>query len=117
MIDMKKWIDYKFQSSSTITTEFRKFATDFRRYIKQAVNPEFSIVWFLRGHFESSVCVQNNTTKKLAYISISDVRFFPNGWYNHVLYRTMKYEKDYTGGNNNYCKLRDIKKCLQNITI
>ena len=43
------------------------------------------------------------------YISISDVRYFNNDWYNHILVRTAKNETDYRGGFNHYTTLERLE--------
>ena len=42
------------------------------------------------------------------YISISDVRYFANEWYSHILIRTAKNEQDYRGGFNHYTTLENL---------
>ena len=44
-----------------------------------------------------------------AYVSISDVRYFSDEWYNHILIRTAKDEQDYRGGFNNYTTLDGLE--------
>ena len=40
--------------------------------------------------------------EKYLFISISDVRYFPSDWYEHILMRTAKSDKDYRGGCNSF---------------
>ena len=42
-------------------------------------------------------------------IPISDVRYFSNEWYDHILIRTAENETDYRGGFNNYTTLSDLE--------
>ena len=49
------------------------------------------------------------------YMSISDVRFFKNEWYNHILFRTAKSEKDFTGGTNLYTTLPLLRLAIKNM--
>ena len=42
------------------------------------------------------------------YISISDVRYFTNEWYSHILIRTAKSDTDYRGGFNHYTTLENL---------
>ena len=39
----------------------------------------------------------------------SDVRYFSNEWYDHILIRTAENETDYRGGFNNYTTLSDLE--------
>ena len=45
---------------------------------------------------------------KCVYLSISDVRYFTNEWYGHILIRTAKDEQDYRGGFNHYTTLEAL---------
>ena len=46
---------------------------------------------------------------KCVYVSISDVRFFTNEWYNNILIRTAKNEQDYYGGFNHRTTLKELE--------
>ena len=48
---------------------------------------------------------------KMAWIS--DVRYFKDEWYNHVLYLP---KKDYTGGSNHFCELPDLMESIMDLT-
>jgi len=91
---MEKWVDYQFESSSGTTEEFVRFAREFKRELKKLLPTGYIIDSFSRGHFYISLFVRNVATNKLAYISTSDVRHFPNEWYNNMLIRTAKHDKD-----------------------
>ena len=43
-------------------------------------------------------------------MSISDVRYLPNEWVDNILIRTMKHDKDWTGGMNYYTDLVNFTK-------
>ena len=105
---MEKWYDYTFESSSGLTAEFQAFVKDFKKYLLQQVRKDFELVNCSRGHFEISGFLKNKKNKKFVYFSISDVRYFPNSWYNNILIRTAENEKDYTGSSNNNCKFAEI---------
>lgn len=60
------------------------------------------IVDFHKNHYEFSAVLKNPETGKLVYVSISDVRYWNDEWVNRTLYRTMKHEKDWTGGGNHF---------------
>jgi len=105
-ITMKNWIGYNFESSSGTTDEFKKFASDLKKYIKQEL-PELSIESFSVGHFYVSAFLKTSDDK-LIYINTSDVR----GRFNSILFRTAKSTKDFSGGSNNYCSVIDIKRIV-----
>jgi hypothetical protein len=107
---MKKWLNHSFTSSSIRTPEFISFEKDFVKELKKQLNDEFEMHGFRNGHFYISGFLVNRNTNKVVYISISDVRFFPDEWYNNVLIRKAKDIKDYTGGSNNKCEFNKIYK-------
>ena len=99
------------------TAEFKAFVDSFRKEVNsQLAYLSLELVGFNTMHFCASGFVRNTNTGNLAYFSISDVRFFFDQWYNHVLYRTAKHEKDYSGGMNQYCSLPNLGENLLRIT-
>ena len=60
-----------------------------------------------KNHYEFSAFFKD-TDDNYVYFSISDVRYFQNEWYNHILVRTAKHDKDYSGGQNNYTNLENL---------
>ena len=107
---IEKWVGFTFQSSSMKTPEFSAFAKDFKKNLLEQIKKDFELVDWSVGHFEVSVFIQDKQSKKFIYLSISDVRFFRDGWFDNVLIRTAKHAKDYTGGSNSYCKFENINK-------
>ena len=110
MKHMIDWIGVNFQSSSGLTEQFSEFARDFKRYIKQQLYPNQYIAGWSRGHFYVSGFVRciYKQGDRFVYFSVSDVRHFPGDWWNHVLIRTAKNDKDYTGGTNYDCRLDEF---------
>ena len=107
---MEKWINYYFESSSMETPEFSAFSKDIKKYIKNLILPEFILVNYNKGHFYFSGFLTTKDGTRTVYFSSSDVRYSQNAWYNNLLIRTAKHAKDYTGGNNDYCKLTELKE-------
>ena len=110
---MKKWVGNYFQSSTCSTPEFNSFSRAFKKYIKENLPKNAELVNFSKGHFYCSGFVKKED--KYVYFSISDVRYFPDQWYNQVLVRTAKNEKDYSGGFNGYTKLDNFKKSVETL--
>lgn len=120
---MKKWVGYDFgrngwsENRENHSDAFDRFIRDFRSYMKAegkrlGLTPlPFKANWFITSGF-----VLNEKSGKMAYWSISDVRYFKDEWYNHVLYRTAKNEKDYTGGSNRFCELPDLMESIMDLT-
>ncbi|MGN1052334.1 MAG: hypothetical protein ACI4SH_02965 [Candidatus Scatosoma sp.] len=61
-----------------------------------------------KNHYCFSAFIKS-AENKCVYISISDVRYFSNEWYDHILIRTAENETDYRGGFNNYTSLQDLE--------
>ncbi len=95
------WLDYNFQSSCSLTEEYASFSSQIKKELKKMMKG-FEMVSFNRGHFYFSVFFKNIETGKYVYISSDDVRGGRNGWYNSLLVRTAKNDKDYTGGSNDF---------------
>jgi len=108
---IKKWIDYPFESSSGPTNEWVAFCKDFKKYIKNNLPKNAELVGWLNGHFEVAGFIKKNN--KYVYFSCLDVRFFPNEWYNNLLIRTAKDEKDFKGGSNGYTSLKNFKENIE----
>ena len=51
--------------------------------------------------------LRDSMSDKLIYVSIPDYRY--ENWYERILYRTMAYEKDWTGGMNHFANIRDLE--------
>lgn len=113
---MEKWLNHQFESSSMTTPEFTAFAKDFKNELKKQLSSNCEIVGWSKGHFYISCFVKNTATQKLMYLSTSDVRHFPNSWYNNILIRTAKHEKDWTGGSNHFCRFLEIAIWVERLT-
>lgn len=105
---VERWVGYEFESSSGTTEEFLAFVKDFKKYIKANLPTNAELINFSKGHFEAYGFIKRN--KNFVYFSISDVRHFRDSWYNNILIRTAKGEKDFTGGSNSQTSLKDFKK-------
>lgn len=112
---IERWLGNQFESSSGLTDEFATFAREYRSEFKKAIAPEFEVVSFNRGHFYLSGFVKNKETGKLVYFSTDDVRG-SGGWYNSILVRTAKHDKDFTGGSNNQTHWPNLKNALLNLS-
>jgi hypothetical protein len=108
---IKTWLDYDFESSSGLTPKFSQFRKEIKKYIKNILDENLELIMpFGSLHFAFSGFIKNKLTGKYVYFSSSDVRFWKNAWYDNLLIRTAKDEKDFTGGRNDWCKLPDISK-------
>ena len=111
---MNKWLDYTFESSRGLTEEFAQFAKDFKKELIKAIDPDFELVNYLRGHFDISGFLKDRYGKFI-YFSTSDVRYFKNEWFNNILIRTAQHEKDYTGGDNCYTTWEELPTAIKSL--
>jgi len=93
---------------------FSDFSRDFKKHIKNDLPKDYELAEYNKGYFYISGFVKNITNNKFVYFSVPDVRYDKNGWNDNILYRTAQHEKDYTGGSNQYCKLEELSKNIQN---
>lgn len=108
---IKNWGVVEFDSSSGNTEQYKKFAREFKKTIKEETKDDFELVKFDVGAFYVSGFLKNIAKpEKFIYFSISDVRHFRNEWHNHILIRTAENEKDYTGGPNHYTELSSFSE-------
>jgi len=114
---IERWLDYEFESSTTLTPEFAEFRREIKSYIKKVLPKELELIMpFGTLHFEFSGFIKNKKTGKFVYFSCSDVRSWKNAWYENLLIRTAENEKDFTGGSNDCCKLPEIGEKAKKLT-
>ena len=109
--------NYQFESSIEKTKEFKTFATKFKNVIKsilEETNPNFILDSFNIGHFCVSGFIKNQDNNKFVYFSIYDVRC-NNDVLDCILLRTAENNKDFTGGNNSYTELENLKLELERL--
>jgi hypothetical protein len=115
--DLEKYLNYEFSSGCYIGEDYKQFQNKYVNYLKTICKQSnWELVNVGRNHYEFSCFIKNNENKYV-YFSISDVRFWKNEWYNHILVRTANHEKDYTGGMNNYTSLPNLKDAVGNLLL
>lgn len=93
--------------------DFKNFIRLYRNKLnRMCKDNNWQLVNFSTGHYYASWFVKNSEGKHI-YMSFSDVRYFNKSWYNSILYRTAKDEKDYTGGSNWYTDLNNMESHLK----
>ena len=103
--ELKKYLNYEFSTGVYTGEDYKTFQTKYINYLKSICKENgWIFVNALRNHYCFSAFIKSSDGNFI-YLSISDVRFFRNEWFNHVLIRTAKNEKDYTGGSNKYYSL------------
>ena len=107
--DLDKYVNYEFSSGCYTGDDYKSFQTKYINYLKSVCkNNHWRLVNVGKNHYCFSAFIQS-AENKCVYISISDVRYFSNEWYDHILIRTAENETDYRGGFNNYTTLSDLE--------
>ena len=106
--NLKKYIDYEFSSGCYTGEDYKSFQTKYINYLKAMCKENhWELVKVGKNHYCFSAFFKSSENK-CVYLSISDVRYFSNEWYSHILVRTAKNEVDYRGGFNNYTTLENL---------
>ena len=106
--DLKKYIDYEFSSGCYTGEDYKSFQTKYINYLKAMCKENhWELVNVSKNHYCFSAFIKSSENK-CVYLSISDVRYFSNEWYSHILVRKAKNEVDYRGGFNNYTTLENL---------
>ncbi len=107
--DLKKYIGYEFSSGCYTGDDYKTFQTKYINFLKAICKQNhWQLVNVGRNHYCFSAFIKS-AENKCVYVSISDVRYFSNEWYDHILIRTAKDEQDYRGGFNNYTTLDGLE--------
>ena len=112
--DLKKYLNYEFSSGCYTGEDYKEFERKYINYLKTICKENgWEFVRALKNHYEFSAFLE--VDYHFIYVSISDVRFFQNEWYNNILIRTAKSDVDYTGGSNHYTTLPNITPNILNL--
>lgn len=107
--DLEKYIDYEFSSGCYTGEDYKNFQTKYINFLRSICKQNhWQLVNVGRNHYCFSAFIKS-AENKCVYISISDVRFFTNEWYNNILIRTAKNEQDYHGGFNHRTTLKELE--------
>lgn len=111
---LEQWYDRTIEDwGGTTSQEYKDFQRGYRNVLKEIGNEiGMELHSFNKNHYDFSAVMKSNKTEQFYYISISDVRYFKNEWANNILYRTMANDKDWTGGSNHYCSLKELSESL-----
>lgn len=106
--DLQKYLDYEFSTGVYTGEDYKTFQTKYINYLRSLCKEcEWTLVNVGRSHYNFTAFIRNKLGQHV-YFSISDVRFWRNEWYNHILIRTAASETDYHGGSNYYTSLPDL---------
>lgn len=108
--ELKKYINYKFSTGCYTGEDYKSFQTKYINYLKSmCTENNWQLINVGKNHYCFSAFIKGGIENKYVYISIADVRYFANEWYNHILVRTAKNEVDYKGGFNNFVTLENLE--------
>lgn len=107
--NLKKYLGYEFSSGCYTGNDYKSFQTKYINYLKtMCKDNHWELVNVNKNHYCFSAFIKS-AEGRYVYLSISDVRYFADEWFNHILVRTAKNEVDYKGGFNNYTALEDLE--------
>lgn len=107
-MDYEKWLVHRFSTGSYAGEDYLKFQREMRTDLRRlATDAGMSVAQFHKNHYCFSA-VLKNPEGRLVYVSVPDVRGFRPDWYENVLYRVMRHEKDWSGCRNHFTKWPDI---------
>lgn len=107
--DLEKYIDYEFSSGCYTGDDYKSIQTKYINFLRSMCKQNhWQLVNIGRNHYCFSAFIKS-AENKCVYVSISDVRFFTNEWYNNILIRTAKNEQDYYGGFNHRTTLKELE--------
>lgn len=113
--ELKKYLNHEFSTGVYMGDDYKTFQNKYINYLRSICKDNrWTLTNVGRNHYCFSAFIKNDDGNFI-YLSISDVRFFRNEWFNHVLIRTTKNEKDYTGGSNKYYSLPVLQFAIQQL--
>ena len=111
---LQPFVDYTFSSGCYAGDDFQSFNTKYRNAIKKMLPDGYQIHSWHKNHYECSAVIKDSEGRFI-YMSISDVRYWPNEWVNDILIRTMQHDKDWHGGPNHRTDLINFSKDIQKL--
>ena len=112
--DLKKYLNYEFSTGCYTGEDYKTFQRKYINYLKSIAKENgWKLINVGKNHYEFSAFFKFED--KYVYLSISDVRFWQNAWYNDILIRTASSDRDYRGGNNYYTTLPTLNYGIKNL--
>ena len=111
--ELEKYLAHEFSTGCYTGEDYKSFQRKYINYLRALCKENgWELIVSSKSHYWFSIFIRNQAGKYL-YLCISDVRFFKNEWYNHILIRTAEHEKDYRGGGNNYTSLPNLTRTAE----
>lgn len=110
---IEEWGAHQFSTGCETGSDYLAFQKAAKADLrKQARAAGYALHSFHPNHYCFSAVLRDEETGGFIYVSVSDVRF-NSRWYDRVLHRAMAHEKDWTGGQNQYCAWTGIREALE----
>ena len=110
---LRPFVDYTFSSGGITGDDYKSFQRKYKNYLEKILPEGYSICSWNKNHYQFSAVIEYNG--RYVYMSISDVRYWQNEWFTNILVRTMKHEKDWTGGTNTYASIFNLSNRIQRL--
>ena len=111
---LQPFVNHVFSSGSYTGDDFNEFNLKFKKAITKMLPVNYTLHSWNKGHYYCYAIIKDNEGRFI-YMSISDVRYFSNEWVTNILIRTMKHDKDWTGGMNHRTDLINFTKDIQKL--
>ena len=111
--ELEKYLNHEFSTGCYTGEDYKSFQRKYINYLRTLCKENaWELLVSNKGHYIFSAFIRNSAGNYL-YISIPNVRFHKNDWYNHILIRIAENEKDYHGGGNNYTSLPNLTRTAE----
>ena len=88
--ELKKYLGYEFSSGSYTGDDYKSFQTKYINYLKAICRENhWQLVNVGRSHYCFSAFIKS-AENRCVYLSIPDVRYFPNEWYGFNYHTTLE---------------------------
>ena len=113
--ELRKYLNYEFSSDPYTGTDYKTFEKKYINYLKKmCAHYGWTVEKVSKNHYEFSAFIKN-VNGHLVYLAIPDVRHFPGYWFEKILVRTAKHERDYSGGSNKCTDLPHLDVALRGL--
>lgn len=113
--ELRKYLTHTFSTGGMTGKDYKTFQTKYINYLRSLCKLHgWELVNVGRNHYCFAAFIRNEQSKYI-YLSISDVRYFNNEWYYHILICTAKHERDYHGGMNHFACLTTLSESVQKL--
>ena len=94
--ELEKYLTHEFSTGCYTGEDYLSFQRKYINYLRALCKKRnWTLVNVGKNHYCFTTFIKTDYDLYV-YISIPDVRFWKNEWYNHILIREAKDEKDYT---------------------